>query len=381
MRVQIKHITYVLLALIFIFTLIYFRLSRGTDAAQPSKIEIQTTIIASGLEFPWGLDFLPNGDILITEREGRLRIIRNGTLDPNPIQGLPDNIYVAGQGGLLDVTIDPDFEQNQFIYFSYVGKGEGGAGTEVARAKLNGNKLENVDVIFKVSPKTEGQNHYGSRLIFADDGTLYITTGDRYSFMEEAQNPENHLGTIIRINPDGSVPTDNPFANHETYRPEIYAYGIRNAQGISIHPETRQIWYHEHGPRGGDEINILRAGANYGWPEITYGIDYSGLPISSKTEALGMEQPVLYWDPSIAPSGMVFYTGDKFPKWKNHLFVGALAGTHLRKIELDGEKVINQEKLLEDYGRIRDVKVGPDGFLYVLVDSHDGQVVRLEPAQ
>lgn len=317
----------------------------------------------------------------MTEREGRLRIIRSGNLDPNPIQGLPDNIYVAGQGGLLDVAIDPKFEQNQLIYLSYAGRGQGGAGTEVARAKLTGNSLESLEVIFKVSPKTSGQLHYGSRLTFADDGTLYITTGDRYNHMKEAQTPENHLGTIIRISSDGSIPDGNPYINHESYKPEVFAYGVRNAQGITIHPETRQIWYHEHGPRGGDEVNILKAGANYGWPAITYGIDYTGLPISNKTEAPGMEQPVLYWDPSIAPSGMAFYTGDKFPQWQNHLFVGALAGTHLRKIEFDGEEVISQEKLLDNYGRIRDVKVGPDGFLYLLVDSFDGQLVRLEPAE
>ena len=340
----------------------------------------EVKVIAEGLEYPWGMVFLPNGDLLVTEREGRLRRVSDRKLQEAAITGLPDNMYIEGQGGLLDVTIDPEFSDNNLIYFSYAGSGEGGAGTEVAKARLNGNALEDLEVIFKVQPKTQGQNHYGSRLLFDNDGLLYVTLGDRYSFMGEAQNITNHLGSIVRIKTDGSFPLDNPFFNSLKAKPEIYAYGVRNAQGIALRPSDGVIWYHEHGPRGGDELNILKAGANYGWPAITYGIDYSGAVISEKTDAPGMEQPVVFWDPSIAPSGMDFYTGDKFPEWKGDIFLGALAHRHLRRLKLEGDVVIEQEVLLKDRNeRIRTVKSGPDGFLYVLTDSYDGTILRLQP--
>ena len=369
--------------LIIIFLVFALGLSASyafTLSKEKKNNSFEVEVIAEGLEYPWGMVFLPNGDLLVTEREGRLRRVSDGKLQDAAITGLPDNMYIEGQGGLLDVTIDPEFSDNNLIYLSYAGSGEGGAGTEVAKARLNGDALEDLEVIFKVQPKTQGQNHYGSRLLFDNDGLLYVTLGDRYSFMDEAQNTTNHLGSIVRIKTDGSFPLDNPFFNDLKAKPEIYAYGVRNAQGIALRPSDGVIWYHEHGPRGGDELNILKAGANYGWPAITYGIDYSGAVISEKTDAPGMEQPVVFWDPSIAPSGMDFYTGDKFPEWKGDIFLGALAHRHLRRLKLEGDVVMEQEVLLKDRNeRIRAVKTGPDGFLYVLTDSYDGTILRLQP--
>jgi glucose/arabinose dehydrogenase len=291
-------------------------------------------------------------------------------------------VVARGQGGLLDVVAHPNFAENKLVYLTYSGRGEGGAGTEVARAVLNGSKLQKQEVIFKVEPKTGGANHYGSRMLFHPDGTLYVAFGDRYTFMKEAQNTTNHLGTIIRITEDGKVPPDNPFANTQGAKPEIYSYGHRNVQGLALRPATGQLLAHEHGPRGGDELNILKAGANYGWPAITYGVDYSGAIISDKTEAPGMEQPVVFWVPSIAPSGMVVYSGDKFPKWKDNVFIGALAGQHLRRVQFKGDKVVEQEVLLSSLAeRVRDVRQGPDGNLYIVTDDPvDGKVIRLEPA-
>ena len=336
--------------------------------------------MAEGLEHPWGMAFLPDGGMLITERPGRLRLLKDGRLQPEAIAGTPE-VVARGQGGLLDVALHPDFADNRLVYLSYAGAGEDGVGTEVARARFDGSRLEGLEVIFRAQPKTSGRNHFGSRLLFADDGTLYITLGDRYSFKEEAQNPANHLGSIVRLNDDGSVPDDNPFVGRQDARPEIFSYGHRNVQGLALQRASGTLWAHEHGPQGGDEVNILRPGANYGWPAITYGIDYSGAIISEKTSAPGMEQPVVFWVPSIAPSGMAFYDGDRFPKWTGDLFVGALAHQHLRRLMIEGQRVVGQEVLLEELGeRIRDVRVGPDGYLYLLTDRSDGQLIRLEPA-
>ncbi len=337
--------------------------------------------VATGLESPWSLAFLPGGEMLVTERDsGRLRLIRNGKLQAKAISGTP-SVGSRGQGGLLDVAVHPDFANNGLIYLSYSSSEWISRGTEVMRARLEDGSLTDEEVIFRVEPKTSGSAHYGSRLLFAPDGTLFVTLGERYSYLKEAQNLANHLGTVVRINDDGSIPEDNPFVSDEKARAEIYSYGHRNSQGIALRPGTDEIWQHEHGPRGGDEVNILKAGANYGWPAITYGIDYSGATISDKTEMPGMEQPVVYWDPSIAPSGMAFYDGDKFPNWKGDLFVGALAGAHLRRLRLDGQEVVEQEPLLESLGeRIRDVRSGPDGFLYIVTDHpSNGRVLRLEP--
>ncbi len=352
---------------------------KDSQVEKSDKHEFRIVSVAKGLDHPWGLAFLPGGDMLVTERSGQLRVVRDGKLDPKPISGVPDNIAASGQGGLLDVVLHPDFENNQLVYLSYAGRGQGGSNTEVARGKFTGERLENLEVIFRATPKTRGSGHFGSRLVFAPDGTLYITTGDRRQ-IQESQNLGNHIGTILRIRDDGSVPPDNPFVGRDDARPEIYSYGHRNGQGMVLRPGTDTIWMHEHGAQGGDEVNIVRPGANYGWPVITYGVDYGGGKISDKTSAPGMEQPVIYWDPSIAPSGMAFYDGDRFPNWQGDIFVGALKQTHLRRLEMEGDKVVAQEELLEDLGaRIRDVRSGPDGNIYVLTDSSSGHLLRLEP--
>lgn len=356
--------------------------ARADEVYQSEQHSYRVVTVASGLAHPWGIAFLPGGGLLVTERNGRLRVVRDGKLDPKPVSGLP-RLMVGGQGGLLDVALDPAFADNRLIYFSYAGGRPGNAGTEVARGRLDldAMTLRDVETIFAVEPKTPGAAHYGGRLQFHPDGTLFVTLGDRYSYMDQAQSITNHLGTIVRINPDGSVPEDNPFVGREGAKPEIFTYGNRNVQGIALRPGTTTIWTHEHGPRGGDELNIVKPGANYGWPEITYGIDYSGAIISDRTEAPGMEQPVVYWDPSIAPSGMTFYDGDKFPEWRGDIFMGALAHRHLRRLEMDGDEVVAQEQLLGELdARIRDVRTGPEGMLYVLTDAADGRILRLEPA-
>jgi glucose/arabinose dehydrogenase len=355
------------------------------DGLQISDQEtFRVTTLADGLDHPWGMAFLPEegpggGGLLITERAGRLNLFKDGSLQR--VSGLPENIVVRGQGGLLDVALHPDFADNGWVYLSYAGEAGGEAGTEVARARLEGTTLIDVMVIFSAHPKTPGSAHYGGRLLFDRAGQLYIALGDRRNYMQEAQKLSSHLGGVIRVNDDGSAPDDNPFTGRDDALPELFTYGHRNVQGMTLHPATGAVWTHEHGPRGGDEVNILKAGANYGWPAITYGIDYSGAIISEKTQAPGMEQPVVYWVPSIAPSGMAFYQGDLFPEWRGDLFVGALAGRHLRRLELDGDRVTGQEELLADLGeRIRDVETGPDGYLYLLTDATNGRLLRLEPA-
>ncbi len=370
----------VLLALLLV--LLPAGAARAADPPVTLRTEahaVRVVTLTRGLSHPWGLAFLPDGGMLITERPGRLRQFRDGRLGP-PVEGVPE-VLARGQGGLLDVAIHPDFASNRLVYLSYSGLGRGGAGTEVARARLDGNRLVGLEVIFAVAPKTRGTLHYGSRLLFTPDGLLYITIGERGDLMHEAQNLDNHLGTVVRLRDDGRVPADNPFRDRAGARPEIYSYGHRNPQGMARNPTSGAVWINEHGPRGGDEVNILRAGANYGWPRITYGINYSGTVISEHTALPGMEQPVVYWDPSIAPSGMAFYTGERFANWRGNLFVGALAHQHLRRLVLDGDKVVAQEAMLGELReRIRDVRQGPDGLLYLLTDDYDGRLIRLEPA-
>lgn len=348
--------------------------------------DFKVVTIAENLENPWSVAFLPAGRYLVTERSGKLWCISADGSTRTEIKGVP-TVYHEGQGGLLDVALEPGFKDGGWIYFSYAAsdpEDEDKANTEVMRAKLNlqKNVLTDQKVIFQAVPKVEGDNHWGSRLLFAQDGTLFITLGERFDYSEEAQNTTNHLGTIIRINPDGSVPADNPFKGDKNARPEIYSYGHRNVQGIARNPNSGKIWAHEHGPKGGDEINILKPGANYGWPVVTFGISYWGTTISDQTSAPGMEDPILQLTPSIAPSGMAFYTGDKFPEWKGDLFLGALVLKHLRHLKLTGNKVIEQEALLKDRDeRIRDVRQGPDGYLYLLTDESEGKLLRLEPTK
>jgi len=343
---------------------------------------VKLVILTDRLDFPWGLAFLPDGRMLVTERPGRLRIVHpDGSTQREPIKGLPPIVEI-GQGGLMDVALHPGFAQNQLVYLSYAAQGDGGVGTEVLRGRLNGDRLEDVRVIFRMQPKSRSGVHFGSRLTFDGDGHLFITLGDRGA-KDRAQKLDDHAGSIIRINDDGSIPSDNPFANRDGVRPEIYAYGNRNVQGAALHPGTGELWIHEHGPQGGDELNIVRAGANYGWPVISYGVNYGvGTRIGEGTQKTGMEQPLQVWVPSIAPSGMAFYTGDKFPKWKDNLLVGALRGRALVRLVLDGDRVVSEERMLtNDLGRIRDVRVGPDGLIYLLIDSDHGLLVRVEPAE
>lgn len=346
--------------------------------AQPVSTEFEVKTVATGLNFPWGMAFLPDGRLLVTERVGRLRIVSPDGSVSDPLPGVPD-VYSEGQGGLLDVAIDPDFARNRIIYLTYAERQGRLAGTAVARAELAGLALKNLQVIFRQQPKKRGEKHFGSRLVFAPDGNLFVTLGDRSKYMQEAQRIENHLGTLVRIRPDGTVPDDNPFVKNPQAKLEIWSYGHRNIQGAARHPETGAIWIHEHGPRGGDEINIPRPGKNYGWPEASYGIHYWMAPIKDEHAEQGFEEPIYYWTPSIAPSGMVFYTGELFPAWRGNLFVGALAGKQLVRLVIDGERIIQEEQLLKNYARIRDVEQGPDGALYLLTDEVNGKLIKLLP--
>jgi aldose sugar dehydrogenase len=336
--------------------------------------------VVSGLEHPWGMAFLPDGSILITERPGRLRIVRDGILDPTPIGGAPE-VFAQGQGGLLDVALHPDFESNRRLYLSYAALEEGLAGTRVASALLRSVVLEDLQVIFDARPFAEGSQHFGSRLAFDQHNLLYVTLGERGN-ADRAQNLSDLAGKVVRLLADGQLPAGNPFTGRIDVVPQVFSYGHRNPQGLAVHPETGEVWLHEHGPRGGDEVNVVRPGVNYGWPVITYGADYlTGLPIGEGTHKEGMAQPIYYWVPSIAPSGMVFYQGEAFPGWQGDLLVGALAGQLLVRLELEGEVVVAEERLLGGtIGRIRDVEIGPDDFVYLLTDAVQGGLWRLEPA-
>ena len=350
--------------------------------AQRTKQAVKVETFAKGLVHPWGMAFLPDGRLLVTERPGRVRIVgKDGKLSA-PLQGVP-KVYASGQGGLLDVQIGPDFGSSSAVYLAYADPRDGGRnGTSVARGKLvadgDGGRLDDAKVIFRQEPSYASSYHFGSRIVFTRDGSLFVTLGDRFSARDEAQNPANHLGKLVRLMADGSPYTGNP--KKPGWRPEIWSIGHRNVQGAALHPQTGKLWTIEHGARGGDEINVPEAGKNYGWPVITYGRDYSFMKIGEGTAKPGLEQPIYYWDPSIAPSGAAFYTGDRFPEWKGNLFVGALAGQALHRLVLDGERIVGEERLLTDLGeRIRDVRNGPDGALWLLTDSPDGRVLRVVP--
>jgi glucose/arabinose dehydrogenase len=336
--------------------------------------------LVGGLENPWGLAFLPDGGFLVTERAGRLRLVNDDfKLAPEPLDGVP-TAFARGQGGLLDVVLHPDFAGNGLVYLSYAYLANGGAATAVARGRLAEGGLMDTEVIFESNGITSRGQHFGSRLVFDEAGYLYVTHGDRGE-RDLAQNLTNHAGSLIRLHDDGRIPEDNPFVGQGDARPEIYSYGHRNAQGIARHPETGAIWLHEHGPRGGDEVNIVQAGLNYGWPKVTQGVEYAtGMSIGLDEAPEGIEAPIHVWTPSIAPSGMAFYTGEAFPGWRGDLLVGALAYRLLARLELDGGEVVHEERLLEGrIGRIRDVRVGPDGLVYLLTDETDGGLYRLSP--
>lgn len=345
---------------------------------------VRVATVARGLDSPWGLAFLPgDGGMLVTEQRGQLRIVRADG-QATPVAGVPE-VVARGQGGLLDVALDPDFDREPWVYLSYSERGEDGVGTAVARGRLSigsaGARLDGVQPIFRQVPKVGGGNHFGSRLVFDRGGRLFVTLGDRAGHREQAQVLDNTIGKVVRIERDGSIPADNPFVGRNDARPEIWSYGHRNPQSAAIHPGSGKLWIVEHGPRGGDEVNIPLKGLNYGWPVIGYGIDYSGARLHETTAKPGMEQPVYYWVPSIAPSGMAFYSGSLFKGWNGNLLVGALAGQALHRLVLDGERIVGEEVLLSDLReRIRDVRVAPDGTVLVLTDSSDGKVLRLVPA-
>ncbi|MBM3778725.1 MAG: PQQ-dependent sugar dehydrogenase [Acidimicrobiia bacterium] len=366
-----------------------FTLVSGNEPVQRSaQHDYRVVTVADGLVNPWSIAFLPGGDTLVTERPGRLRLIRNGTLLPTPVAGTPP-VFAQGQGGLLDVVPHPDFANNRLLYLSYAKATDasGGSATAVVRGRFENDRLGNVEEIFLAV--SQGRGHYGCRLAFDRAGYLFLTLGDRQvppaGTLEAhpAQDLSNHHGVVVRLHDDGRVPTDNPFVNRPGARPEIWSYGHRNPQGLAFHPETGDLWLNEHGPQGGDELNLVQAGRNYGWPVIGFGVNYqSGLAIHAGTHRQGMEQPVHVWVPSIATSGMLFYTGDRFPRWKGSLFVGGMAGEQLARLTLDGQRVTSEETLVRGMGRIRDVRQSPDGFIYLAIDHRQGDpapVVRLEP--
>lgn len=340
---------------------------------------VQAETVVGGLVNPWAIEFLPDGRALVTERPGRLRVLSpNGTLSA-PLSGVPA-VHAVGQGGLLDVAIDPAFAQNQHIYLSYAETGAGGSGTTVARARLTEAGLSELQVIYRQEPKLNGGGHNGSRLVFARNGELFITQGDRMNWRDYAQDLARGQGKIMRVATDGSVPADNPFRARTDARPEIWSYGHRNVQAATLDPATGLLWTVEHGARGGDELNQPQAGRNYGWPVITYGVDYSGARIGEGSSKPGMEQPVYYWDPVIAPSGMTFYTADAIPGWKGSVLIGSLSPGALVRLELSNGRVTREVRYLGELGeRIRDVTVGPDGFVYVVTDSGNGRVLRIKP--
>jgi aldose sugar dehydrogenase len=354
-----------------------------TFDTEKGKISVQS--IAEGLSHPWAIDFLPDGNMIVTERQGKMRIVTKAGGLGEPLSGVPD-VDARGQGGLLDVAVHPDFARSRLIYWSYAEAGPGGNSTAVARGRLSedGTSLMDVKVIFSQKPKLRSNAHFGSRLVFDGNGHLFVTLGERSKAKTrgQAQKLNSHLGKIVRLTEEGQVPSDNPFVNKPGALPETWSYGHRNPQAAAINPATGALWEIEHGPLGGDEINIPEPGKNYGWPVISYGVNYDGSPVGSgKKEMPGMAPPIYQWTPVISPSGMAFYTGELFPQWKGNLFVGGLSATALVRLELDGNKVAHEERLLHDLGlRIRDVAQGPDGALYVVTDEDDGQILRLSPA-
>lgn len=353
------------------------------DVIKSEKLTFTVDTVVSGLKVPWGLAFLPNGDMLIADRSGELRLFQNGKLHPDPIKGLPE-VRAKGQGGLFDLELHPNYEENGWIYMSFASpakkdeEGEG-ANTEFVRAKLKNHELVNVESLFKASPNYKKNNHFGGRIEFDNDGYLYLSIGDRQG-RDENQTVNNYRGKVFRLNDDGSIPKDNPFVGQKDAKPETFSYGHRNPQGLAMNPVTGDIWEHEHGPKGGDEINIIRKGHNYGWPAITYGINYSGTIITKDTVREGMDQPVTFWRPSIAPCGMDFVTSDKYENWKNNLLVGSLRFRYIKRVEIENDEVVHQETLLDGIGRVRVIREAPDGYIYVGVEG-PGMVIRLVPEE
>lgn len=345
----------------------------------PSVTKYQLELVTKGVVIPWGMAWLNPDDLLVTDKLGDLRLIRKGQLLEQKISGLP-KLDTGSQGGLLDVEVDPNYSENGWIYISYSGyEGEGsGQNTSVIRAKLKQMKLVDTQVIFNGEPNSDKKFHYGSRLEFDKQGYLYITIGDRGNRDVNPQRLDKDAGKVHRIYPDGRIPEDNPFVGQTGAKGSIFSYGHRNPQGMALHPETGEIWTHEHGPKGGDEINIVKKAANYGWPLITYGVNYSGTEITDKTHMDGMMQPLWHWTPSIAPSAMQFMTSDIYPQWKGHMLVGSLKFQYLLLMEIDTDKVVSQSKVFEDVGRLRSMSVSPDGYVYFGTDGNG--IYKIVPA-
>ncbi len=348
-----------------------------TQVAVANEYTLET--VAQGFAYPWCIEFMPDGSYLLSMRDGELRRVGADGAIGEPIANVPDT-YVASQGGFFDVVLDPDYAKNNTMYLAFAHGDVKNNATRVIKAQLNDKALHNVETVFTVSPMKRGPAHYGGKLLFLADGTLLLTTGDGFDFREAAQDTFSQLGKIIRMNKDGSVPSDNPFADGKQGNPMVWSYGHRSPQGLAWNPETGVVYMHEHGPMGGDEVNVVKPGSNYGWPAITYGLNYSGAYVSPFTEAPGMLQPIKQWTPSIAPSGMVFYRGNKFPAWQGSLFVGALVDKEVRRLSLSGDTVTSEEALFTELdARIRDIREGPDGYLYLLTDSEQGKLVRVLP--
>lgn len=354
------------------------RTARLTEVISSEKTSFQIDTLFSELENPWGLTWLPDGRMLVNERKGEILVFDGDVYTGEQLQGFPLT-YVRGQSGLLDIQLHPDYEENGWIYVTYAKPGEGGGSTTLIRFKLDGNQITNLEELYQTQPLSNSGVHFGSRIIFDNDGYLYFSTGER-GLKENSQNLSNDMGKIHRLHDDGRIPADNPFVNEPGAKPSIWSYGHRNVQGMVYDRENDRIYATEHGPRGGDELNLVEKGKNYGWPVITYGIDYSGEIISDLTHKEGMEQPVHYWTPSIATCGLLLYTGDQFPAWKGNLFAGALALTHIARVELENGRYIHEEKLLERFGRVRQIAQSPDGYIYVLTEG-PGMLLKLVPAK
>lgn len=354
------------------------------DRVETEKTPVTVTEVAAGLRHPWAIAFLPDSRMLVTERIGKMRIIGTDGTIGSALDGLL-KVDARGQGGLLDVAVHPEFAQNRLVYWSYAEAGKGGNSTAVARGKLSADEstLTDVEVIFSQQPKVKSTAHFGSRLVFDGKGHLFITMGERSNakFRVQAQDLNSHLGKVVRLNEDGSVPKDNPYVGKDGARPEIWSYGHRNVQAAALNPTTGELWEVEHGPMGGDELNVAEAGKNYGWPGISYGKNYSGTPVGSgRSKAEGMEDPIYQWTPVIAPSGMMFYSGKLEPEWERNIFVGGLRAGALVRLEMEGRKVIHEERILGDLGeRIRDVVEGPDGAIYVATDADNGKILKIKP--
>lgn len=352
----------------------------GSPLIQAMDYRIET--LSEGLESPWSMAFLPDGRMLVTERVGRLRIIEaDGRLDPNPVSGVPQ-AFIAAQAGLMEVALDPEFASNQWVYLSYAHGSEQANNTRLARGRLVEGGLQDVQVLFTAQPLKAGAAHYGGRLAFLPDQTLVLTLGDGFDWREQAQNPANHLGKIVRLNRDGSIPQDNPLVGQQGAAPEVYSLGHRNVQGIFYDAAAGRLYSHEHGPRGGDELNLIEAGRNYGWPMVTHGVDYTGALISPYSELSGLQPPLLHWTPSVAPSSLTQYRGSLFPQWQGDLFASTLAERSVRRIRLLDGKLAGEDILFEELGeRIRDVRSGPDGALYLLTDNARGRLLKVVPAE